>query len=167
MAVKLREQHVFINASRELVFQLLSAMGRGQIPGSGDEGARVLERRGEGYLVVEFHTRAGGKLWRTVEEVRLDPPDRMTFHHLEGPLDYSAEAFELEAQGEGTLLRYSGEFEYRLPVLGPLVRHLYIRPRYNALIREHMERIRQAAEARAARSHVFRRRRSREDPAQS
>lgn len=166
MAVRLREQAVFINAPRELVFQVLSAMGRGRLPGSGDEGARVLERRAEGHLVVEFRTRAGRKLWRTVEEVRLFPPERVTFRHLEGPLDHSAEEFILEAQEEGTLLRYRGEFEYRLPVLGPLLSYLYIRPRYNAVIREHMERIKEAAEARAARSHVFRPRTSREDPAQ-
>ena len=64
-----------------------------------------------------------------------------------------------EADG-GTELRYTGEIEcnvHWLPGMGWLIAMLYVRGKYNAVIRAHMEKLSNAAESRAARSHVFRR----------
>jgi hypothetical protein len=41
--------------------------------------------------------------------------------------------------------------------MGWLAALLYVRPKYNAVIRAHMKRLKDGAEARAVRSHVFRR----------
>ena len=79
--------------------------------GNKEEGARVMERKADDLLIVEFRTRAGGRVWRTVEEVRLYPPTRLTFHHLTGPLDYAEESFDLEERGDATQLRNRGEFD--------------------------------------------------------
>ena len=155
MPYQLQDHNVLIEAPRELVFQMLSAMGNGSIKGSEGEGARVIERKAVDHLIVEFRTRAGGRMWRTVEEVRLYPPTRLTFHHLEGPLDHPEESFDLKEKGGATELRYRGEFDYRLRLLGWLIARFYIRPRYDQAIKDHLQHLKEAAEARAARSHVF------------
>ena len=160
MKLKLRQRSVHIQAPRELVFQMLSAMGSGQMPGAEGESARVLSRDGD-TLIVHFVTHAEKRVVNTVEEVRLYPPERITFQHIAGPLDYSWEEMKLsEEEEDGTLLEYSGEFEYIFPGLGWLISLAYIRPKYNATIQEHLARLKAAAEARAARSHVFRQRQS-------
>ena len=154
--MKLKDQRQFINAPRELVFQMLAAMGKGQLPGADGESAQVLSRDGD-CLTVKFMTRTGKRVVSTVEEVQLYPPERITFCHIAGPLDHSEEEFVLTEDGDGTLLEYHGEFRYNFPVLGWFISRFYIRPKYEAVITEHMARLKEAAEARAARSHVFRR----------
>jgi len=79
MPYQLQDRDVLIKAPRELVFQMLAAMGNGSIGAKESEGARVIERKADDHLVVEFRTRAGGHLWRTVEEVRLYPPTALPF----------------------------------------------------------------------------------------
>ena len=155
MPVQLQGRSELIRAPRELVFQMLSAMGQGQLPGPQADRAKLLSRQ-DNRLIVEFHTRVGRRSYRTVEEVTLYPPERITFSHLEGPLDASWEEFLLEDHPQGTLLRYQGQFDYRFPLFGWFIAHLYIKPRYNRLIRDHLAHLKAAAEARAARSHVFR-----------
>ena len=44
-----------------------------------------------------------------------------------------------------------------LPGIGWFIARYYVRPNYDRVIRHHMERLKIAAQARAARSHVFRR----------
>ena len=163
MKVKLAAQTLYINAPREMVFQMLSAIGKGGLPGSQGESSRVLEQTGD-TIIAEFLTKSGKRTYRTVERVELFPPERITFLHLEGPLTFAEEAFNLEERDTGTELLYRGEIEYRVPWLagtGWLIAMIYVRPKYDAVIREHMEKLMVGAEARAARSHVFRR------PAQS
>ena len=160
MKVKLAQQKVTINAPRELVFQLMSAIGKGTLPGGSGERSKVLERDGD-TLIAEFFTPSGKKVYRTVEEVRLFSPERITYRHLEGPLAYVQEEFFLDEVEDGTQLTYTAEIGHRVPYLpgiGWLTAIVYIRPKYDALIREHIAQIKAAAEARAARSHVFRRR---------
>ena len=137
MKVKLAQQKVSINAPRELVFQLMSAIGKGNLPGGSGERSKVLQRDGD-TLVAEFFTPSGKKVYRTVEEVRLFPPERITYHHLEGPLAYAHEDFFLDEVETGTELTYQGEIGHRVPYLpgiGWLTAIIYIRPKYNALMR--------------------------------
>ena len=159
MNVKLATQKVYIDAPRDMVFQMLSAIGKGSLPGAEGESSRVLERDGN-TLIAEFFTRSGKRTYRTVEEVQLHPPERITFTHLEGPLVFSDEEFNLVALETGTELRYRGKIECRLallPGIGWLTAWLYVRPKYNSVIKSHMHHLKAAAEARAARSHVYRR----------
>ena len=86
------------------------------MPGAEGESSRVLERDGD-VITAEFLTPSGKRIYRTVEEVRLYPPERITFRHLQGPLTYSEEEFRLVEQDPGTELQYSGEIECRVPWL--------------------------------------------------
>lgn len=158
MKVALATQKIAIDAPLELVYQMMSAIGSGRIPGS-NERSNVLQRDGN-TLIAEFFTPSGKKTYRTVEEVKLFPPHRITYRHLEGPITYSEEEFLLAEVAGGTQVTYIGVIEHRvpfLPGLGWLASLLYIKPKYDTVIRDHMALIRTAAEERAARSYVFRR----------
>ena len=159
MKVHLANQNITIAAPRPLVFQMLSAFGRGHLPGDDGESSRVLEREGD-RLTVEFFTKEGRRRYRTVEEVTLFPPERIAFRHLEGPLHHSSEEFLLAEVADETELSYRGDIQCRmawLPGVGWLIARFYVRPKYDRVIRRHMERLKMAAQARAARSHIFHR----------
>ena len=150
---------VRIQAPRELVFQMMSHFGRGRLPGDNNESSKVLERD-DNRLIVEFQTKALFTTYTTVEEVVLFPPKRITFEHLSGPLKYAREEFRFEeVDGRQTALTHSGEFIWsKFPFFGWLGSILYVRPIFERTLVKHMEQVRRAAEARAARSRVFPRR---------
>ena len=160
-AIELRPQSVEIDAPRELVFQMLSSFRRGRIAGDNAESTRLISEDGD-VKTVEFITKAGPFSYRTLEEVTLHKPQKIEFRHLEGPLDFSEETFTLDETSEGaTLLTHSGSFIWkRFPFFGWFGGVIYTRPMYHRVIRKHFESVKEAAEARAARSHVFRRQRS-------
>lgn len=154
--VPLRPHTVSITAPRKLVFQMMSHFGRGRLPGDNNESSKVLEHE-DNHLVVEFTTKTPVGTYTTVEEVRLYSPERITFKHLSGPLRYAREEFALEEVDERhTDLTHSGEFVWHdTPLYGWLGGILYIRPVFERTMLKHMAQIKQAAEARAARSRVF------------
>ena len=157
--VKLSDMALHINAPREMVFQMLSSIGKGSLPGVHGDSSRAMERDGD-TIIAEFLTTSGKRIYRTVEKVQLYPPERITFQHLESPLIFSEEEFNLVERGDGCELRYWGEIGCRVPLLaglGWLIAKFYVKPKYDAVIRNHMTALKSAAEARAARSHVFRR----------
>ena len=137
---------------------MLSSFRHGRIAGDNAESTRLISEDGD-VKTVEFVTRAGPFSYRTLEEVTLYVPERIEFKHLEGPLDFSEEEFTLdETPDGGTLLTHSGSFVWnRLPFLGWFGGVIYARPMYHSVIRKHFATVKEAAEARAARSHVFRR----------
>ena len=158
MKVKLTPRRSYIEAPREMVFQMLTSFGKGGLPGSEGDTSKVLERDGD-TVVVEFLTSSGRRTYRTVERVQLFPPERVTFEHLEGPLWSAQEEFSLAEEASGTDMHYQGDFEYKvqgMPGIGWLIAVIYIKRKYDAVIRDHMDRLKSAAEAHAARSHVFR-----------
>ena len=84
-----------------------------------------------GRLLVEFVSRDGRRLYRTLEEVMLYPEERITFRHLEGPLQHASEEFRLSEVSGGTHITYKGQIECRTPFLpgvGWLLAFLYVRP---------------------------------------
>ena len=70
--VKLSDKSVYINAPREMVFQMLSSFGKCSLPGVQGESSRVLERDGD-TIIAEFMTTSGKRVYRTVEKVQLYP----------------------------------------------------------------------------------------------
>ena len=154
----LNPQSVTIDAPRELVFQMLSSFRRGRIAGDDAESSRLVSEEGD-TKIVEFRTKAGAFTYTTLEEVRLHSPERISFKHLQGPLDFSEEEFAFEEIGDGqTVLTHKGSFIWkRIPFFGWLGGVIYTRPMYHRVIRKHLAVVKEAAEARAARSHVFRR----------
>ena len=154
----LSPQSVTIDAPRELVFQMLSSFRRGRIAGDDSESSRLVSEEGD-TKIVEFKTKAGPFTYRTLEEVVLRHPERIAFTHLEGPLYFSEEQFAFAETCDGqTVMTHSGNFIWKtFPVLGWLGGVIYTRPMYHRAIRKHLAVVKRAAEARAARSHVFRR----------
>lgn len=156
---QLSPQRLEIDAPCPLVWEMITSVGRGQIPGSKNK-AHLVERKSEHVLIAEFVTHSGKKVYTTLEEVTLHPPDRITYRHLEGPLPYVWEEIELkdadmEAGRGKTLLLYSGEFRTK-SLLGYLLGPLYIKPLFDRLAREHLQELKEAAESRAARSIKYR-----------
>lgn len=157
--IPLRPQTVRINAPRELVFQMLSRFGRGRLPGDNAEASKVISREGNS-LVVEFKTKAQFATYTTTEAVTLYPPERIAFRHLSGPLRYAVEEFAFaDVDGAQTDLTHSGKFIWsRVPLFGRLGGMIYTRPVFERTLAKHLAHVKAAAEARAARSHVFARR---------
>ena len=154
--ILLRPHTVRVQAPRELVFQMMSHFGRGRLPGDNNESSKVLERDGN-RLTVEFQTKALFATYTTVEVVNLYPPERITFEHLSGPLHYVKEEFRFEdVDDRQTDLTHSGEFIWsRFPFFGWFGGIIYTRPVFERTLVKHMAQVKQAAEARAARSRVF------------
>ncbi len=148
MKVNLSDQAITINAPRSQVFQMFSSFGDGKPSDETGEGATVMERHGN-RLLVEFVSRDGRNLYRTLEEVTLYPEDRITFRHLKGPLHHASEEFRLTEVLEGTHIAYQGQIECRMPLLpgvGFLVALLYVRPKYGSVVKRHLGLLKEAAE---------------------
>jgi Polyketide cyclase / dehydrase and lipid transport len=144
---------VRIAAPRDMVFEMISAPYLCRAPGS-DE---IEVIAGDRSLVVAAHlTKVHFYEARTVEAVEFDPPARVGFRHLTGPVPHAVEEFILEADAEGTTLRYSGEVGIDFFLLGRLAGRYWVRGQWERAVSEHLEDLRRRAEERA------RRRRARE-----
>jgi hypothetical protein len=136
-----------IEAARDLVFEIIAAPYTGRAPS--DSGIDVLARGGE--LVVAAHlTRVHFYTARTVEIVEFEPPSRVGFRHLAGPVPYAVEQFELDESGGRTELRYTGQVGIDFFVLGRLAARYWVRPQWERAVREHLEDVKGSAEQRAA-----------------
>ena len=70
---------------------------------------RVLERGSDMVLAEHFTPTGAGRVSTTVETVRFEPPHRVSFRLVRGPVPHVTEAFQLESIDGGTSLRYTGE----------------------------------------------------------
>jgi hypothetical protein len=137
-----------IAAPRDLVFEIISAPYLGRTPrGSGIE----VVARSEALVVAVHHTKVHFYTARTVEVVDFEPPTRVGFRHLTGPVPHAVEQFNLEEVDGGTELRYGGEVGIDFFVLGRIAARYWVRPQWERTVREHLEDVRKRAEARAAR----------------
>lgn len=158
MKVNLRTQSVTIQAPRSVVFRLISSFGdgdpdptarvAGERPDETEEGKTLIERDGN-RLLMEFRSRDGRKMYLTLEEVMLYPDDRITFRHIEGPLNHSQEEFQFADADGGTTMTHYGEIECRmhwLPIAGWIVARFYVRRHYERLVLRHMNSLKERAE---------------------
>ena len=154
--IRLETHRVRIRAHRELIFQMMSSFGRGRLQGDTNESSEVISRDGN-ELVVKFKTKAGPFSYDTVEEITLDPPRRITFKHVSGPLHYAWEEFVFEEITEfETDIVHNGEFIWkRVPFFGWFGGMVYTKPTFERVMAKHMAVIKESSEARAARSRVF------------
>ena len=153
--ITLTPQTLVIKAHRELVFQMMSTIGKGKLPGSAAMSSKLISRNGD-TIIAEFYTREGCKTYTTLEEIVLYKPERITYRWLKGPIKYVSEDFRfLETNDGGSVLAYRGEFDMKIPFFGWLIGRFYIKAKFERVVLEHMEEIKGAAEARAARSHLF------------
>ena len=134
-----------IEAPRELVYEILSApyIGRARNPS-----IDVLAR-GDSLVVASHLTKVHFYEARTVEAIDLEPPVRMGFRHLTGPVPYAVEEFRLEQDGDETELHYDGELGIDFFLLGRLAARRWVIPQWHRAVREHLGTIKAQAEQRA------------------
>jgi Polyketide cyclase / dehydrase and lipid transport len=108
-----------IAAPRELVFDVVSHPYLGRASRALRAKVEVLER-GEDLVLAAHHTPAYGLTATTVETVRFEPPERVHFRLLRGPVPHVVERFELREVGAGTEVVYEGELGTDLWALGEL-----------------------------------------------
>ena len=99
---------VRIAAPREVVYDVVSSPYLGRTPRALRSKLEVLER-GEDVVLAAHYTRAYGLTATTVETVRFEPPERVHFRLVRGPVPHVVEQFELREVDDGTELEYSGE----------------------------------------------------------
>ena len=109
---------VEIAAPRTVVYDVAAAPYAVRRPRAMREKVDVLER-GDGMVLAAHRTPVGGGLIAvTVETVTFEPPARMGFRLVRGPVPFVAETFDLEETPTGTRLTYTGEMGTDLGALG-------------------------------------------------
>ncbi|MFN2469160.1 MAG: SRPBCC family protein [Gaiellaceae bacterium] len=139
-----------IDAPREVVFDVISAPYLGRTPRALAGKLRVLER-GEDMVLAEHFTDVGRFVATTLETVRFEPPSRVAFRLVRGPVPHVVEQFELSEGEHGTELEYSGELGTDLWALGRWWGAIVART-WEAAVRSSLDGVKAEAERRAARS---------------
>jgi Polyketide cyclase / dehydrase and lipid transport len=106
-----------IVAPREIVFEVIAAPYLGKTPRALRQKLEVLERGSDMVLAAHF-TPVGRLTATTVETVRFERPDRVSFRVVRGPVPYVTESYDLEPADGGTTLVYTGELGTDLWRLG-------------------------------------------------
>ena len=138
---------VRIDAPRELVFEILEAPYKERAPSG--SGVDVIARS-DTLVVAAHHTKVHFYTARTVEVVEFEPPSRVGFRHLHGPVPHAVEHFTLEESDGGTELDYGGEIGIDFFVLGRIAARYWVRSQWERAVREHLEDLRDRAEQRTA-----------------
>lgn len=140
---------VQISATREHVFEVISAPYLGKTPSALESKLRVLER-GEDMVLAEHFTHVGPVLTTTLETVRFEPPELVHFRLVRGPVPYVVERFRLRDVETGTELEYSGDLGTDLWLVGRCWGAL-VASRWEAAVRGSLDAVKAEAERRAAR----------------
>ena len=138
-----------IEASREIVFDVIAMPYLGRTPRALAEEISVLERGGD--MVLAAHrTRVGTRLVATtVETVRFTAPTTVDFRLVRGPVPHVVERFTLHDDTGTTRLEYTGELGTDFWAAGRCWGMLVAR-KWEATVRSSLERIRVEAERREA-----------------
>lgn len=142
---------VVYDAPRELVFEQLSAPYLGRMPKAMQDRLEVVVR-GADLVVAAHHLDLGWYTATTVEAVGFEPPERITFRHLRGPVPHAVEEFVLEElEDSQTELTYRGELGLDWWVAGWLAARWWVTPVWERQVSAHLEDVKPACEERAAR----------------
>lgn len=141
--------NVRIVAPREIVFDVISAPYLRRTPRALEKKLRVLERSEDMVLAAHF-TQVGKFVATTVETVRFEPPSKVHFRLVRGPVPYVVERFVIHETAEGTELEYRGELGTDLWALGRWWGGRVAR-RWEAAVQASLEAVRVEAERRARR----------------
>ena len=135
-----------VAAPREVVFDVVSAPYLHRTPRALESKLRVLERS-ENMVLAEHFTQVGPVVTTTLETVRFEPPERVDFRLVRGPVPYVVEQFVLRETTGGTELAYSGELGTDFWWLGRGWGGL-VAPRWEAAVRQSLSAIKAEAERR-------------------
>ena len=141
---------VRIAAPRDVVFAVVSEPYLERTPRALRAKLEVVER-GDDFVLAAHRTRAYGLTATTLETVRFDPPERVHFRLVRGPVPYVVETFVLGDSGDDTELEYAGELGTDLWGLGRLWGAAVART-WEATVEASLESIRVEAERRAKRA---------------
>jgi hypothetical protein len=140
---------VGIAAPRDVVYAAATAPYAVRRPRAMAEKVQILER-GDGMVLAAHRTPVGnGLVAVTVETVTFNPPERIGFRLVRGPVPYVSETFELEESPRGTRLTYTGELGTDLGALGQRWGDVVARS-WVATVRQSLETIRVESERRSA-----------------
>jgi len=140
---------VRIAARRETVFEVISSPYRDPPTRALEKKLRVIER-GQDLVLAAHFTRVYGLTATTLETVRFEPPDRVHFRLVRGPVPHVVEQFELRETDEGTELEYTGELGTDLWMLGSWWGAAVAR-KWEATVRTALDSVKLEAERRAKR----------------
>ena len=139
----MRAQRVRVAAPRELLFEVIASAGK------------IVDEAESGRL-VEFETEWQGRVFKTVEAVTFECPERITYKWVTGPLVGVEEEIVLhELDPQTTDMTYRGSFRPPSGILGWFRGLSVVRPIFNRLAREHLHQAKRLAETRALRSRRY------------
>jgi hypothetical protein len=140
---------VDVAAPRELVFQQISAAYLGRTPTSLRGHLEVVDR-GSDLVLARHWSKTRFTNAQTLETVGFEPPERIRFRHVRGPVPHAVEEFVLRESDAGTTVEYRGEIGLDFWWFGSLAARRWVRPVWEATVRASMESTKQGAEDRAA-----------------
>jgi hypothetical protein len=140
---------VRIAAPRETVFDFIASPYLGRTPRAAREHLQVWER-GSDMVVAAHFSRLSGYTAETVEAVRFERPDLVTFRHVRGPVPHATETFALTEVDGITTLEYRGEIGLDFWWLGSLAARYWVVPTWERVVRESLTTTREGAEALAS-----------------
>ncbi len=144
-----------IAAPRALVFEMAAAVN-GSLPGAPPHTGELLKREGN-ELIVRYRTPAMVTALVMDERVRLEPPERIEYEVLDGPLDHVHERLDFEAlDGGHTRVTYTGEVGSSRRIIGEPIARFVAVPAYHRFMLRQLRALQGAAESRAARSRLYR-----------
>src|SRR5918998_6546378 len=97
-----------IAAPPDVVFDVIAAPYLGRTPRAMRGKLEVLERGSDLVLAAHFTPVTPGLTVTTVETVRFERPERVTFRLVKGPVPHVLERYELQSRDDGTAFDYRG-----------------------------------------------------------
>ncbi len=106
-----------IDAPQDVVFDVIAAPYLGRTPRALETKLQVWERGSNMVLAAHF-TDVGALKATTLETVQFEPPDRVGFRLVRGPVPHLSESFVLRKADDSTELTWEGELGADLWVVG-------------------------------------------------
>src|SRR5919106_5618395 len=137
-----------IAAPPDVVFDVIAAPYLGRTPRAMRGKLEVLER-GSDLVLAAHHTRlAPGLTVTTVETVRFERPQRISFRLVKGPVPHVLETYELRGRDGSTAFEYRGELGTDLWALGSVWGDR-VAPAWEGTVAHSLQEIKSEAERRA------------------
>jgi len=139
-----------IAAPPEVVFDVVAAPYLGRTPRALRGKLDVIERGADMVLAAHFTRIAPGLTVTTVETVRFEPPHRISFRLVKGPVPHVLEHYELRPSRTGTAFEYRGELGTDLWALGGIWGAV-VAPSWEQTVERSLQSVSTEAERRAHR----------------
>jgi hypothetical protein len=138
---------VTVEAPKEVVYEVVASPYLGRTPRKLRSELEVLEQ-GTDLVVAAHHTGLSWLTSTTVESVRFDRPERISFRLLRGVAPSVTEEFRFEETDGGTGFSYRGELAMDFWSLGRTAGRRLVAPTWERAVRRHMQRVKEIAEGR-------------------